>query len=81
MNSVEYPPEDGQPNTGGGGGGQTWDGVGVGSAGGAGGSGVVIIRGDQLDLLPVWFNGVQLSDMFLNDIPVENMWFGDLKLF
>ena len=31
-----------------------------------GGSGIVILRGTQDDLLPVFFNGVQLSEIWLN---------------
>ena len=75
--SVNIDPEPGEPNTGGGGGGATWKE----SIGGEGGSGVVIIRGDEPDLLPVWFDGVQLSEMYLDEIPVENMVYNGRKLF
>lgn len=82
--------EDGEANTGGGGGGggsgnsAVYD-TGVvnvlGGAGGAGGSGVVVIRGTQDDLIPVFFNGTQLSAIWLNGRKAAGLIYDGVRVY
>lgn len=82
--------EDGDANTGGGGGGggsgnsYAYD-TGVvnvfGGMGGAGGSGVVIIRGTQDDLIPVFFNGTQLSAVWLNGTKAAGLIYDGVRVY
>ncbi len=82
--------ENGEANTGGGGGGGgsgnsfEYD-TGVinvtGGKGGAGGSGVVIIRGTQDDLIPVFFNGTQLSAVFLNGRKAAGLIYDGVRVY
>lgn len=82
--------EDGEANTGGGGGGGgsgnsfVYD-TGVvnvrGGEGGAGGSGVVIIRGTQDDLIPVFFNGTQLSAVWLNGRKAAGLIYDGVRVY
>ena len=54
------------------------------TAGGApasGGSGVVILRGTQDDLLPVYFNGKQLSEMYFNGEKLAGLIYGGTRVF
>lgn len=78
----------GAANTGAGGGGKGdddgWTGSAPEYAGGkaaAGGSGVVILRGTEADLLPVWFNGVQLSAIYMNGEAVETFSYAGKKIY
>ena len=72
----------GQANTGGGAGGP---GGGYGGTQGgeaaAGGSGIVILRGTQDDLLPVFFNGVQLSEIWLNGVKAGGLIRDGVRVF
>lgn len=47
----------------------------------AGGSGVVILRGTQDDLIPAVFNGTQLSELYFNGVKVTSLIFNGTKLF
>lgn len=78
----------GAANTGGGGGGagscyydddSRYNGIGGAAAGG--GSGIVILRGTEDDLLPVTFNGVQLSGITFNGQAVVGLIFGGIRVF
>lgn len=80
----------GTANTGGGGGGYgddlNWkneDGWNHEGGGGNanGGSGIVILRGTQDDLLPVRFNGVQLTNMTFNGQDVTGLIYGGTRIF
>lgn len=80
----------GATNTGGGGGGYgddlNWqDGDGWNWSGGGdnadGGSGIVILRGTQDDLLPVKFNGVQIAKMTFNGQDVTGLIYGGARIF
>lgn len=51
------------------------------SAGGKGGSGIVIIRGKDEDLLPLFFNNTQLSDLFYNGTHVTSLVYNGTRLF
>lgn len=70
----------GQPNTGGGGGGGPSNDT-ANIYAGAGGSGIVILRGTEDDLLPVFFNGVQLSEMHLNGKKLTGLVYGGQRIF
>ena len=48
---------------------------------GAGGSGIVILRGTQDDLLPVFFNGVQLSEIWLNGVKAGGLIRDGVRVF
>lgn len=72
----------GAENTGGGGGGaaghddgEDW------RVGGAGGSGIVIIRGMEDDELPVYFNGTRLREIYLNGELIEGLVYGGTRIF
>lgn len=69
-------PTNGAANTGGGGGG-----AGKYVNGGAGGSGVVIIRGTQDDLLPVVYNGTQLSKIVYNGVAVTSLVYNGIRIY
>lgn len=78
----------GEANTGAGGGGNGgydgWTGSAPEYAGGkaaAGGSGVVILRGTEADLLPVYFDGVQLSAIYMNGEAVETFTYAGKKIY
>ena len=47
----------------------------------AGGSGIVILRGTQDDLIPAVFNGTQLSELYFNGVKVTSLIFNGTKLF
>ena len=47
----------------------------------AGGSGIVILRGTQDDLIPVVFNGVQLSALYLNGVKITSLIYGGVQVF
>ena len=47
----------------------------------AGGSGIVILRGTQDDLLPVFFNGVQLSEIWLNGVKAGGLIRDGVRVF
>ena len=47
----------------------------------AGGSGIVILRGTQDDLLPVFFNGVQLSEIWLNGVKATGLIRDGVRVF
>lgn len=49
--------------------------------GGASGAGIVILRETEDDFLPVWFNGTQLSEMYMNGAKVETFTFDGTKIF
>lgn len=49
--------------------------------GGNGGSGIVVIRGTQDDVIPVWFDGTQLNEMYFNGTKVESLYFNGAKMF
>lgn len=66
----------GADNTGGGGGGASYNGL-----GGYGGSGVVIIRGTELDFLPVFFDGTRVQQIFYNGQEVRALTFNGVQLF
>ncbi len=73
----------GQANTGGGAGGPG-GGYEEGTMGGeaaAGGSGIAILRGTQDDLLPVFFNGVQLSEIWLNGVKAGGLIRDGVRVF
>ena len=73
----------GQVSTGGGAGGPG-GGYEEGTMGGeaaAGGSGIVILRGTQDDLLPVFFNGVQLSEIWLNGVKAGGLIRDGVRVF
>ena len=65
---------------GGGGGAKGVDGSGT-NKGGASGAGIVILRGSEDDFLPVWFNGTQLSEMYVNGEKVTSFTYAGTKLF
>lgn len=80
----------GAPNTGNGGGGAGAGTYGmdgdehISSAGGAaaaGGSGIVIMRGTEEDFTPVWFNGIQISEIFFGGQKAEGMIYDGTRLF
>ena len=72
----------GEVNAGGGGGGGYTDMSNpVLGVGGNGGSGIVILRGTQDDLIPVTFNNVQLSELIYNRTKVTSLIFNGTKLF
>ena len=76
----------GEANTGGGGGGYGsdlhWDGnFAAGGDNADGGSGVVILRGTQDDLLPVKFNGVQIAKMTFNGENVTGLIYDGTRIF
>lgn len=52
-----------------------------GGMGAAGGSGIVILRGTQDDLIPVVIDGTQLSELYFNGVKVTSLVFGGVKLF
>ena len=72
----------GQANTGGGAGGPGggYEGTQGGEAA-AGGSGIVILRGTQDDLIPVFFNGVQLSEIWLNGVKATGLIRDGVRVF
>ena len=73
----------GQVSTGGGAGGPG-GGYEEGTMGGeaaAGGSGIAILRGTQDDLLPVFFNGVQLSEIWLNGVKAGGLIRDGVRVF
>ena len=73
----------GQVSTGGGAGGPG-GGYEEGTMGGeaaAGGSGIVILRGTQDDLIPVFFNGVQLSEIWLNGVKATGLIRDGVRVF
>ena len=47
----------------------------------AGGSGIVILRGTQDDLIPVVFNGTQLSELYFNGVKVTSLIYNGARLF
>ena len=47
----------------------------------AGGSGVVILRGTQDDLIPAVFNGTQLSELYFNGVKVTSLIYNGARLF
>ena len=49
--------------------------------GGAGGSGIVILRGTEDDMIPVIFNGTQLSDIVYNGTKITSLIYNGTKLF
>lgn len=72
----------GTANTGGGGGGGgVQDSDPYGQPGGRGGSGIVIIRGTEDDMLPVYFNGTQLKEIYLNSELLEGLIYGGTRIF
>ena len=81
----------GAENTGGGGGGEgnnhTWEeydgswSFASGGKAGDGGSGIVIVRGKEDDLIPVWYNGVQLAKIFFNGVELEHLSYGGKQLY
>ena len=76
----------GTANTGGGGGGYgsdlNWDdNFEAGGNNADGGSGIVILRGTQDDLLPVKFNGVQIAKMTFNGEAVTGLIYGGTRIF
>lgn len=76
----------GAANTGGGGGGYgsdlNWDGnFEAGGDNADGGSGIVILRGTQDDLLPVRFNGVQIAKMTFNGRDVTGLIYDGTRIF
>ena len=83
--------QNGVEHTGGGGGGeggfyyddefgdQRYDAAG--GAAGEGGSGVVILRGTEEDLIPVFFNGTQLSVVILNGKKAAGMVYDGVRLY
>lgn len=77
--------KDGTAYTGAGGGGAGGyyygDQNGAGGAPGAGGYGIVILRGTEDDFLPVFFNGTQLSEMYVNGAKVETFTYAGTKIF
>lgn len=54
---------------------------GTGGAAAAGGYGIVILRGTEDDFLPVFFNGTQLSEMYVNGAKVETFTYAGTKIF
>lgn len=70
---------DGKANTGGGGG--SGNGVNTGNTGGNGGSGIIIIRGTQDDLIPVFFNGTQLSQIIYNGVTLTSLIYNGTKIY
>ena len=71
----------GAANTGGGGGGGGPHASGNSGTGGAGGSGIVILRGTEDDMIPVIFNGTQLSDIVYNGTKITSLIYNGTKLF
>ena len=76
----------GTANTGGGGGGYgsdlNWDdNFEAGGNNADGGSGIVILRGTQDDLLPVKFNGVQIAKMTFNGENVTGLIYDGTRIF
>lgn len=53
----------------------------AGGVAGAGGSGVVILRGTEEDLIPVFFNGTQLSAVMLNGRKAAGMIYDGVRLY
>lgn len=73
----ETPAADGTPNTGGGGGGGG-ESTGL---GGAGGSGIVIIRSSIQDYLPVFFGDTRLQEVWYNGVRAESLVFNGQELY
>lgn len=71
----------GAANTGGGGGGGGSHASGYSGTGGAGGSGIVILRGTEDDMIPVIFNGTQLSDIVYNGTKITSLIYNGTNLF
>lgn len=53
----------------------------AGSTGGAGGSGIVCIRNSADDMLPVIFNGTQLTQLIYNGTTVEHLIYNGQQLY
>ena len=68
-------------NTGAGGGGAHFSSSETGQKGGAGGSGIVILRGYQDDILPVKFNGTTLTRMIFDGSEVKHLIHNGTRLF
>ena len=49
--------------------------------GGDGGSGIVILRGTEDDVLPVIFNGTQLTQLIYNGTTVEHLIYNGQQLY
>ncbi len=49
--------------------------------GGAGASGIVVLRGTQDDYLPVFFDGTQLQHVVFNGVSVSDLIYGGTKIF
>ena len=47
----------------------------------AGGSGIVILRGTQDDLIPVVFDGTQLSELYFNGVKMTSLIYNGARLF
>lgn len=74
----------GVANSGSGGGGAGENNYETGAGGGRagkGGSGIVILRGTEDDFLSVFFNGTQLSEMYMNGAKVETFTYAGTKIF
>ena len=50
-------------------------------AGGKGGSGIVIIRGEQDDELPVYFDRTRLQRLFFNGLEIEHLIYNGTQVF
>ena len=70
----------GGANTGGGGGGGGGSNTAV-RDGASGGSGIVVIRGSQDDLIPVFYNGTQLAKIIYNGVTVGSLVYNGTKLY
>ena len=53
----------------------------MGGAGGMGGSGVVILRNNESDVLPVFFNGTQLQAIYLNGQPADGLIYDGVRVY
>lgn len=49
--------------------------------GGAGGSGIVILRGTEDDMLPIIFNGTQISQLIYNGTTIQHLIYNGQQLY
>ena len=66
---------------GGGGGGGVINEGDYGRPGGAGGSGIVILRGTEDDMLPIIFNGTQISQLIYNGTTIQHLIYNGQQLY
>lgn len=53
----------------------------AGRPGGAGGSGIVTLRGTEDDMLPIIFNGTQISQLIYNGTTIQHLIYNGQQLY